>query len=162
MTKNWYYVLMVVAIIGMAAVAGSVMTDNQRTTAAPEPAVPAPDRVMPGISPYSGYSMNTAPLFAWFVTTYNTDPSSTLVYTVPSGKKLQLENVFISNPSIDTNVAYLYRGPLGDVPLIMTGLGPSDHVELTLKNVVLNSNEKLKVSNGFGDIVSWTITGHWV
>ena len=162
---------MVATIIVVGAIAGPVMAATG-TTAVPAPATPAsavmgPEAGTNGISPAGVIisSSVTPPNFEWFVTTNNADTTPTLVYTVPSGYKLKIDDVTISYGGTGFTYAYMFRGGAGTTyfsGIILPTLGTFEH---SYQNLVINGGESLRVRT-FGTTSSintlWTITAHWV
>ena len=120
--KKMEYALIVAVTIVVGANAGPVMAASPGTTgvSAPAPADiqattaagPVPDTGANGAA--AGYIVSssvTPPRFEWYVATYPADTASTLVYTVPSGYKLQIDDVLINYfGASGVTYAYLYRG----------------------------------------------------
>ena len=178
MTKRWIYALMVAAIIMVGAIAGPVMAAAQGTAVAPAPAAvnqetaagPAANAGTTSIAGTSSIAAvistsYTVPRFHWYVSTVSTETSGVVVYTVPSGYKLQIDDIVISNfASTAPAYNYLYRGVGGNTlssGVALPGLG---HFEQGYQNLVLNGGETLRVKSigGTTQGIAWTITAHWV
>ena len=173
MTKRWMYALMVATIIVVGAIAGPVMAATQGTTAVPAPADnqgttsgTAPETGINGIisAGYIFTSTITPPNFEWMVWTSPSDATSTLVYTVPSGYKLKIDDVTISYfGSTGYTAALMNRGVGGNAYFSDIVLTPYSHFEHSYQNLVLNGGESLKVKSTYGNNgCYWTITAHWV
>jgi hypothetical protein len=166
MAKTWIYVLMIVAIFGMIVVIGSVATADKGTVADPArlPGTSGSDSISTTGYVYPNYA--TPPNFQWLAYTYGTDTTFTTIYTVPSGYRLQIDDVWISfRGSSGYSENYIYRGPSSTYNFLASiQLGPKDHAEIAAKNVILNSGESLRIRSYYSgsSVTMWTITGHWV
>jgi hypothetical protein len=167
MTKRWIYALMVAAIIVVGAIAGPVLAVSQGTIGAPEEASSIVNQasgagVSQGVSIYPG--PNTPPNFEWYIVTYATNPSHTVVYKVPAGSRFQLDDVSMSySGQTGFSQATMYRGiPGNPIYLLYVNLGVHDHYEHSFKNIVLNGGEQLEIKSWDNSNIAWTISGHLV
>jgi hypothetical protein len=165
MDKKWVYALMLFAAIGMIVAAGSVAA-AEHGAAATSAGDAAAGVASGGASPSSSiHSGNYPPNFEWYVVTSSADATSTLVYTVPSGYRFQIDDVSISYVgNTGSSGISMYRGPTGNNQFLFTNLNPYSHYEHSFQNLILNSGEQLSVRSWYSGTVStaWTITGHWI
>lgn len=168
MTKRWIYALMVAAIIMVGAIVGPVLAATPGITGAPAPAADPVTVAGPNGMPDVGgtvYPFYTYPNFQWMVYTYSADTTATLVYTVPTGYKFQVDDVIITYyGTTGYSGAWMYRGTTGANPVLATIVYPNAPFEHSFNNLVLNGGEQLKVRNYVTSSIPtiWTITGHWV
>jgi hypothetical protein len=162
MVKRWIYAFLVIAIILVGALAGPVLAAPQETNRVSTSALGT------SYATNTIYSMNTPPRFEWYIlSTYPSDTAPTLVYTVPSGHKLQIDDVIMDYwGTSGVTAAFMFRGIEGKTLFTAISLPAYGHFDHSYQNLVLDSGEILTVrsvdSNGASGGTGWTITGHWV
>lgn len=155
---------MAFAMIGTIIAVGSIAATDKAagvTSARAAEATGPEGMSTTGVSTQFG----TGPNFQWYAYAYSTDTGSTLVYTVPSNQRLQIDDVTINYyGSSGYAGCYLLRGSTGSNVMWSLYLNPHDHYEQSFNNLILYSGEQLRVKTLYGGSYStvFMITGHWI